>query len=97
MKKLVTEYQQNEGRRISSGARWMQKIWTLKFLTCASLFKEYNEIKITSIAANANLNPSLLRQYATGNKYPSAEQAKKIESAVHDLAKKLQSVPIYTE
>ena len=62
-----------------------------------AFFEEFNELKISSIAERAGLNSSLVRQYATGSKYPSAEQAKKIESALHSLAKKLQEVAIYAE
>lgn len=62
-----------------------------------AVFKEFRELKISSIAERAELNPSLLCQYATGNKYPSAEQAKKIESALHALGKRLDQVAIYAE
>jgi transcriptional regulator with XRE-family HTH domain len=62
-----------------------------------AFFEEFNELEISSIAERAGLNPSLVRQYATGSKYPSADQAKKIESALHSLAKKLQNVAIYAE
>lgn len=60
-----------------------------------AFFEEFSELKISSIAERAGLNSSLVRQYATGNKYPSADQAKKIEEALHDLGKKLQQVAIY--
>ena len=60
-----------------------------------AFFEEFSELKISSIAERAGLNPSLVRQYATGNKYPSAQQAKKIEDALHGLGKKLQQVAIY--
>ena len=62
-----------------------------------AFFKEFKEIKISSLAVLAELNPSLLRQYASGIKFPSVDQAKKIELAVHALAKKLNKVAIYAE
>ena len=62
-----------------------------------AFFKEFKEIKISSLAVSAKLNPSLLRQYASGSKFPSVDQAKKIELAVHALAKKLNKVAIYAE
>jgi len=40
------------------------------------------------------VSENLLRQYASGNKYPSAEQAKKIELALHAPGKKLDKVAI---
>jgi predicted RNase H-like HicB family nuclease len=62
-----------------------------------AFFEEFSDLKISSIAKRADLNPSLVRQYATGSKYPSADQAKKIEVAIHSLAKKLQEASIYAE
>ena len=62
-----------------------------------AFFKEFKEIKISSLAESAEVNPSLLRQYASGSKYPSIDQAKKIEIAVHALAEKLNKVAIYAE
>ena len=95
LKELITDYQKNEGKT--------DKFWnkvnvdTMEVNISYDLqafFHEFNEIKISSIAANADLNPSLVRQYATGNKYASAEQANKIQSAVHNLARRLQKVAL---
>src|SRR5665213_1863972 len=47
-----------------------------------AFYEEFNELKISSIAERAGLNSSLVRQYATGSKYPSFDQAKKIEVAI---------------
>ncbi len=60
-----------------------------------AFFEEFDELKISSIAKRAELNESLVRQYATGNKYPSVDQAKKIESAIHNLANRLKEISIY--
>ena len=60
-------------------------------------FEEYDFLKQSKIAELAGMNPGLLRQYASGVKHPSLEQAKKIEKAVHNLAKELKSVSIYAE
>ena len=57
-------------------------------------FEEFNYLKQSKIAELAGVNPGLLRQYASGVKYPSADQAKKIEKAVHELARSLQSVSL---
>ena len=57
-------------------------------------FEEFNYLKQSKIAELAGINPGLLRQYASGVKYPSSIQAKKIEKAVHGLAKELQSVSL---
>ena len=58
-------------------------------------FEQFSYLKQSKIAELAGINPGLLRQYASGVKYPSIGQAKKIEKAVHALAKELQSVSLY--
>ncbi len=60
-----------------------------------AFFVEFDDLKSTGIARRAGINESLLRQYASGSKYPSEEQVKKIEDAIHTLAKRLQQVSIY--
>ena len=98
LKELIRDYQQNEGKK--------DKFWSKVDVDnmeveisydLQAFFKEFNELKISSIAERADLNPSLLRQYASGSKYPSVDQAKKIELAVHELAQKLNKVAIYAE
>lgn len=51
-----------------------------------SFFEKIPALKITHIARKAGINSSLVRQYSVGLKYPSLEQAAKIESAVRALA-----------
>ena len=60
-------------------------------------FEEYDFLKQSKIAELAGMNPGLLRQYASGVKNPSPAQAKKIEKAVHELAKELRSISLYAE
>ncbi len=57
-------------------------------------FDSFSAIKINSIAKLAGLNPSLVRQYASGAANASAAQAKKIEEAVRALAQSLLHVSI---
>ncbi len=98
LKELIKDYQQNEGKKDKSWNKIDVDNMDIGIsYDLRAFFKEFNELKISSIAERAELNPSLLRQYASGNKYPSAEQAKKIELAVHALAKKLNKVVIYAE
>ena len=95
LKELITDYQQNEGKKdkfwnkIDVDNMQVEISYDLQ-----AFFEEFSELKISSIAKRAELNPSLLRQYATGNKYPSADQARKIETALHTLGKKLEQVSI---
>ena len=62
-----------------------------------AFFEQFDFLKQSKIAELAGVNPALLRQYASGIKYPSSDQTRKIEKAVHDLAKELQSVSLYAE
>jgi len=60
-----------------------------------ALFDKFGYLKITSIAKKAEINPALLRQYASGVKYPSPKQAKKLEDAIHEIGKELTHVAVY--
>ena len=57
-----------------------------------AFFEHYTYLKISKIADYAGLNPSLLRHYKSQTKFPSAEQVKRIETAVHRLANELRQV-----
>ncbi len=60
-----------------------------------TFFEQHDYLKVSSIAKYAGLNPGLVRQYSSGVKHPSAEQAKKIELTIHKLATELQSVSLF--
>ena len=62
-----------------------------------ALFEEFDFLNISKIADASGLNGSLLRQYATGKKYPSAKQAEKLQSALHQIAARLAGIHIYTK
>ena len=92
----IEDYVEHEGRK--------DKFWnkvtadTIEFqmrYDLQSFFEEFGELKISSIAKKAKLNESLVRQYASGNKFPSIQQAKKIEMALHDLGKRLYNVTLF--
>lgn len=61
-----------------------------------AFFNEFDFLKVTKIAEVSGINGSLVRQYATGKKNPSAKQAEKIEKAVKTLAQQLAKVQLYT-
>ena len=98
LKELIKDYQQNEGKKDKFWGKVDVENMDMEIsYDLQAFFKEFKELKISSLAETAQLNPSLLRQYASGSKYPSVDQAKKIELAVHALAKKLNKVAIYAE
>lgn len=57
-----------------------------------AFFELFDDVKIGAIAKRADLNPSLVRHYVAGTKFPSAQQAKKLEAAIHELGNKLKEV-----
>lgn len=61
-----------------------------------SLFQQFDFLNISKVAVHAGINPSLLRQYASGVKNPSSDQAKKIENTLHLLAEEMMQVQVYS-
>jgi hypothetical protein len=96
LKELIRDYINNEGRE----DKYWKKIdlENLEFEFSYDLqayFQEHDYLKISSVAAEAGLNPGLLRQYASGVKYPSEDQADKIRKAINRIAKELLNDVIY--
>lgn len=60
-----------------------------------ALFQEFDFLNISKVAKYASINAALLRQYASGVKHPSLNQAKKIEETLHRLAAQMQKVSVY--
>ncbi|MHA7128400.1 hypothetical protein [Algoriphagus namhaensis] len=60
----------------------------------SALFQRFDFLKISNVADHAGMNPGLLRQYVSGSKSPSLEQAKRIEHTLHNLALELQKATI---
>ena len=58
-------------------------------------FEKFNFLNQSKIAELSGINPGLLRQYASGVKHPSKEQANKIQLAIRELANELKAVKIY--
>lgn len=61
----------------------------------SAFFENFDFLNQTRIAELSGINPGLLRQYASGVKHPSAQQAKKIEMVIHKLARELKAVSLY--
>jgi hypothetical protein len=60
-----------------------------------SLFEQFDFLNISKVAKYADIHPGLLRQYASGVKNPSLNQAKKIEETLHKLAGQMQKASVY--
>lgn len=52
----------------------------------------FDLVKVGAVAKEAGMNPTLLRQYLSGVKRPSAEQARRVQDALHRVAKRLLEV-----
>ena len=62
-----------------------------------ALFEQFDFLNISKVAKHAGINAGLLRQYASGVKHPSANQAKKIEDTIHSLALQMQKAIVYAD
>jgi hypothetical protein len=97
LKELVCDYLANEGK---SDKFWKRlDIENVDFVFSYDLqayFQEHDYLKISSVAKQAGLNPGLLRQYASGVKYPSQGQTAKLKLAINKIAKELLRHTIYT-
>lgn len=60
----------------------------------ASLFDSYKFINVSKFAQEAGINPSLMRQYKSGNQYISENQMLKIEEALHKIARELAEIKL---
>jgi predicted RNase H-like HicB family nuclease len=60
----------------------------------ASLFNYYNFINVSKFAQMAGINPSLMRQYKSGNQYISENQVLKIEGALHKIANEIAAIKL---
>lgn len=96
VKESIEDYIEHEGK---DDKFWGKvKISDIEFdirYDLEAFFKEHNYLNISSIAKMAGMNPGLLRQYASGVKHPSREQAKKIEDSIHKIANELKEVTIH--
>ena len=52
----------------------------------------FNVVKVGAVAKEAGMNPTLLRQYLSGVKHPSREQALRVQDALHRVAQRLLDV-----
>lgn len=67
-----------------------------EFLPYAPLLRPetFAVVKVSAVAKEAGMNPTLLRQYVSGIKHPSREQALRVQNALHRVAQKLLAVQL---
>lgn len=95
LRKLVTDFLIHEGKAMPEweGVSINDVVFTYEY-DLTALFKVFNAIKINSIADMAGINKGLVRQYASGVKNASPQQAKKIEAAIRQLGERLIQVSV---
>jgi hypothetical protein len=62
--------------------------------TLEGLFDTFSFLKISTVAKEAGINPSLLRQYTSGVKFPSLSVAQTIEQTIHRLAQSMLQMQV---
>ena len=96
LKELIIDYTAHEGAYDAFWSKVNVHQITIEFrYDLEAFFEQHGYLKISAVAEQAGLNTSLVRQYASGVKSASVEQAKKIERAIHQIGKELQAVAIY--
>lgn len=60
-----------------------------------SFFEQYSFLNISDVAKRASINPTLMRQYASGKKFPSEERVHEIENAIRAIGKELSKVKLH--
>jgi hypothetical protein len=95
LRNLIADYLTHEGK---DNPHWqgigVDDITLECVYDLAAFFEHFKELKISTIAARAGINPNLLQQYVSGNKRASESQTKKIEAAVHHLANELRKIAL---
>ena len=66
------------------------------FLPYSNLLRPetFEAVKVSAVAKEAGMNPTLLRQYLSGIKHPSREQALRVQDALHRVAQRLLNVQL---
>lgn len=60
-----------------------------------TFFESHSYLNITDVAKRAGINAALMRQYASGVKFPSEERVDEIEKAIHQIGKELTKIKLH--
>jgi len=60
-----------------------------------TFFENHSYLSITDIAKRTNINPGLMRQYASGVKFPSVDRVKLIEESIRQIGKELTRIKLH--
>ncbi len=95
LKELVNDYVRHEGKNDKTWNKinLNEVIFNFKY-DLVAFFETFNYLNLSAITSKMGINRTLLNHYKTGLKHPSAEQAKKIEDAIHALVLELGKVKL---
>jgi hypothetical protein len=60
-----------------------------------SFFEQHPYLNISEIANKASISQTMMRQYTSGNKFPSEERVQAIENAIREIGKELTRVRLH--
>jgi hypothetical protein len=60
-----------------------------------SFFEQYSFLNISDLAKRSGISPILMRQYTSGNKFPSEDRVREIEEAIRNIGKELAKVRLH--
>ncbi|TLU99157.1 hypothetical protein [Dyadobacter luticola] len=93
LKELLDDYIHHEGSAFDDWKNLeVNKLAFDYVYDLSAFFEVFDDVKVGAIAKRAGMNPSLVRHYVAGTKFPSEQQAKRLEDAIHELGKKLREV-----
>lgn len=95
LKELVEDHVAHEGKNDKAWNKvdWNNVVFDFKY-DLVAFFETFNYLNLSAISKKIGINRTLLNHYKTGLKHPSAEQAQKIEDAIHNLAMELGKVKL---
>lgn len=60
----------------------------------SGLFDDKKYLNASAVADRAGISRLMLRQYRSGNKFPTKEKLQKLEMAIHEIGEELKSLKI---
>jgi len=60
-----------------------------------SFFTEHSYLNVSDIAKRVGINENLMRQYASGHKFPSEERVKEIQKSIREIGKELSKTNLH--
>lgn len=92
---FLTAYKEVVDSYVENGESVPEELKNLTFeykYDVSAFFNQFDCINASKFAALAGISPSLMRHYKLGDQYISKRQLEKIESAAHELGRRLMAI-----